>query len=96
MKSTCQNPLPRTAPINLGLPESALVEQVNKRLRKHRMELVSTEDALFGDTVNFGSWFVRKSIKATPSHPRPFMHLVQRRTTPQAVAANLNNGILPK
>jgi len=96
MNNTCQTSKTSTALIDLALPESELLVEINIRLRKFRMELVSTEAVLFGDTVNFGSWFVRKSIKPSAERPRPYHHLVQRRTSPLAVAANLNNGVLPK
>lgn len=83
-------------PINLDLPESALVGQVNKRLSKHRMELVSTQEAVFGDEVNYGKWFVRARRKPSLLTPNPVAYLVQRRVTPAAVASNLNAGILPR
>jgi len=96
MNNTCQTSKPSTALIDLALPESELLVEINIRLRKFRMELVSTEAALFGDTVKSGSRFGGKSMKPSDEPPRPYQHLEKRRTSPLAVAANLNNGVLPK
>ena len=60
----------KSAPINLGLPEPKLVQAINKRLRKYRMELV-TAAAVLGDVINYGHWFVRARSKATPQNPNP-------------------------
>jgi hypothetical protein len=81
--------------IDLDLPESELVEAINKRLQRYRMELVKSL-AVFGEEYNFGKWFVRGRTKPSASHPNPYCHLVQRHTTPAGVAANLNLGVLPR
>lgn len=81
--------------IDLDLPESELVEAINKRLQRYRMELVKSL-AVFGEEYNFGKWFVRGRTKPSASHPNPYCHLVQRHITPAGVAANLNLGVLPR
>lgn len=81
--------------INLDLPESELVEAINNRLHRYRMELVRSL-AVFGEEVNFGKWFVRGRTKPSASNPRSFWHLVKPHATPAGVAANLNLGVLPR
>jgi hypothetical protein len=81
--------------IDLDLPESELVEAINNRLRRYRMELANSL-AVFGEEVNFGKWFVRGWTKPSAKNQRSFCHLVQRHITPAGVAANLNLGVLPR
>ena len=85
----------KNAAINLGLSEPKLVQAINKRLHKCRMELV-TAAAVLGDVINYGQWFVRARSKATPQNPNPRSYLVVRRVTPLTIATNLNAGQLPK
>ncbi len=82
--------------IDLGMNEQDMAQEINKQLQPHRMEIVSTEVALFGDIVNFGHWIVRGFREPSKGNPNPCSYLIKRHTTPMKIAELLNAGALPR
>ena len=83
-------------PISQQCSEAELVIAINLRLSPYRMELVTAADAVLGDELNYGKWFVRFRPKPNELNPKPHSTLVTRRVSPLAGAAILNAGGLPK
>lgn len=92
MKTTTAQP----HQIDLSMGEQDMAREINKRLLPHRMEIVSTEIALFGDIVNFGRWIVRGFREPSKDNPNPCSYLVKRHTSPMRIAELLNAGALPR